>query len=44
MDFTHADAAPARELDAITWQTVRGPNAPVPPGHGWSPTDKDDDD
>ncbi len=30
MDFTHADAAPAERLDEITWQTVHGPQSPMP--------------
>jgi hypothetical protein len=30
MDFTHADAAPALQLDQITWKTVKGPNSIMP--------------
>ncbi|HZZ43740.1 MAG TPA: beta-propeller fold lactonase family protein [Tepidisphaeraceae bacterium] len=44
MDFIHADAAPAREVDEITWHLVRGPTAPLPHPHGWDSTSKDDDD
>lgn len=42
MDFAHADSAPARELDAITWRLIRGSDLPVPLGHNWSPEDDDD--
>ncbi|MGN6504876.1 MAG: hypothetical protein ACTHM6_04870, partial [Tepidisphaeraceae bacterium] len=31
MDFTRADQAPADELNAIIWKTVRGPTAEMPP-------------
>jgi YVTN family beta-propeller protein len=30
MDFSHADAAPAAELDEITWKTVKGASAAMP--------------
>jgi YVTN family beta-propeller protein len=45
MDFTHADAAPAQELDDIVWKTVKGPDSPAPRPRGMSKDkDKDDDD
>ena len=31
MDFTHADAAPANELNQIIWKSVRGEDAKMPP-------------
>jgi YVTN family beta-propeller protein len=43
MDFTHADAAPARELDEITWKSVKGTDLPVPKMRG-VPAGKEDDD
>jgi YVTN family beta-propeller protein len=49
MDFTHADAAPALELDQIVWKTVKGPESMMPQLHCTlsqpqnSSTDKDDD-
>jgi len=30
MDFTRADAAPADQLDEITWKTVKGPESSIP--------------
>ncbi len=30
MDFTHADAAPAKELDEITWKIVKGDRSKMP--------------
>jgi hypothetical protein len=33
MDFTHADAAPALELDQIVWKTVKGPESAMPIMH-----------
>src|SRR5262249_38512462 len=30
MDFTHADAAPARKLNEIIWHSVKGFDSPVP--------------
>ena len=49
MDFTHADAAPAAELDEITWKTIKGPTAEMPVMHRTLPGgdhdgDGDDDD
>jgi len=44
MDFTHADAAPAAELDEITWKTVKGPTAVMPVMHRTLPSGKCDDD
>ncbi len=44
MDFTHADAAPAAELDEITWKTVKGPTAVMPVMHRTLPSGKGDDD
>jgi hypothetical protein len=49
MDFTHADAAPALELDQIVWKTVKGPASAMPimrrtlPGEA-RPGGGDDDD
>ena len=43
MDFTHADAAPARRLNQIIWKTVKGPASEMPSPRG-VPTDVDDDD
>jgi hypothetical protein len=43
MDFTHADAAPAQELNRITWQTVHGPESKMPAPRGLSNKDDDDD-
>jgi hypothetical protein len=40
MDFSHADAAPARELNEIVWRTVKGPGSTMPAPRGWA----DDDD
>ncbi len=31
MDFTHADRAPADELNRIIWKTVKGTNSEMPP-------------
>jgi YVTN family beta-propeller protein len=36
MDFTHADAAPALELDDIIWKTVKGAGSEMPPPRGVS--------
>jgi hypothetical protein len=44
MDFTHADAAPAAELDEITWKTVKGPTAVMPVMRRTLPSGKGDDD
>ena len=44
MDFTHADAAPARELDEITWKSVKGTDLPVPKMRGVPGGKEDDDD
>jgi YVTN family beta-propeller protein len=46
MDFSHADAAPAAELDEITWKTVKGADALMPRMHQALPgaEGKDDDD
>jgi YVTN family beta-propeller protein len=33
MDFTHADAAPALQLDEIVWKTIKGPNTAMPSLH-----------
>jgi len=30
MDFTHADAAPAEEVNKIIWQSVKGASVPMP--------------
>jgi hypothetical protein len=43
MDFTHADAAPARRLNEIVWQTVKGPASRMPAPRG-RVDDEDDDD
>jgi Phosphoesterase family len=49
MDFTHADAAPAAELDEIVWKTVKGPESVMPimhrtlPGKEKEGNDDDDD-
>jgi len=43
MDFTHADAAPAAELDEITWKTVKGPTAVMPVMHRTLPRGEGDD-
>ena len=43
MDFTHADAAPARALNEIVWQTVKGTGSRMPAPRG-IPWDIDDDD
>jgi len=45
MDFTHADAAPALELDQIVWKTVKGPGSQMPVLHTTlsKPDDKDGD-
>jgi hypothetical protein len=44
MNFVHADAAPARELDEIVWHMMRGQKSPMPVMRGVSPRDADDDD
>ncbi|MGD0767805.1 MAG: alkaline phosphatase family protein [Tepidisphaeraceae bacterium] len=50
MDFTHADAAPALELDQIVWKTIKGPDSVMPimhrtlPGGVHPAGDNDDDD
>ncbi len=44
MDFTHADAAPARLSDEITWHTVRGANSKMPQIRGTNLGKVDDDD
>jgi len=49
MDFTHADAAPALELDQIVWKTIKGPESAMPIMHrtlpgGVHPTGGGDDD
>jgi len=51
MDFTHADAAPALELDQIVWKTIKGPESAMPIMHRTLPGgvhpgggDGDDDD
>jgi hypothetical protein len=44
MDFSHADAAPARELDEITWKLVKGIDAPMPKLRGMIPGKPEDDD
>ncbi|HUO10534.1 MAG TPA: alkaline phosphatase family protein [Phycisphaerae bacterium] len=49
MDFTHPDAAPAQEANAIIWKTVKGPNSEMPAPRNAIPTGKtaagkDDDD
>jgi len=41
MDFTHADNLPAREANEIIWQTVKGPQAKMPPPRGMA-GDEDD--
>jgi hypothetical protein len=43
MDFDHADAAPARELDEITWHLVKGPDLPMPKLRGMLNAREDDD-
>jgi YVTN family beta-propeller protein len=42
MDFSHEDAAPALELDEITWKTVKGPYSAMPKPRGLSPGQDDD--
>jgi DNA-binding beta-propeller fold protein YncE len=42
MDFTHADAAPARKLNEIVWRTVKGPAARMPTPRGRSDNEDDD--
>jgi YVTN family beta-propeller protein len=42
MDFTHADAAPAGELNQIIWQTIKGSTTPMPAPRGVK-SDGDDD-
>ena len=44
MDFAHADAAPAREANEITWKAIKGPDAPLPKIKGATPGKDDDDD
>lgn len=44
MDFTHADAAPAAELDEIVWKTVKGPASVMPIMHRTLPSKNGDDD
>ena len=44
MDFAHADAAPAREANEITWKAIKGPDAPLPKIRGATPGKDDDDD
>jgi len=43
MDFIHDDAAPAREVNEIVWQTVKGTGSRMPEPRG-SALGKDDDD
>jgi YVTN family beta-propeller protein len=46
MDFVHADAAPALELDDIIWKTVKGTDSEMPPPRqvgGGPPVDRDGD-
>ncbi len=43
MDFTHADAAPSRQLNEIVWQTIRGPRSQMPSPRGFA-TGQDEDD
>jgi YVTN family beta-propeller protein len=43
MDFSHADAAPARELDEITWHLVKGSDLPMPKLRGMLNARDDDD-
>jgi YVTN family beta-propeller protein len=44
MDFTHADAAPAQELNQIIWKTVNGPDSKMPAPRGVPGKDGDDQD
>ena len=41
MDFTHADAAPADEVNQIVWKTINGPQSQMPAPRGLA-TDDDD--
>jgi YVTN family beta-propeller protein len=43
MDFTHADAAPAFELNEIIWKTVKGADSKMPRPRGIGAMDDDDD-
>ena len=36
MDFTHADAAPSRQLNEIVWKTVKGPPSHMPAPRGFA--------
>jgi hypothetical protein len=42
MDFVHADAAPARELNEIIWKMVKGIHSEMPPPRGQTADDDDD--
>jgi YVTN family beta-propeller protein len=44
MDFTHADAAPARQADEIVWHTIKGANSKMPQWRGAALGKPDDDD
>ena len=41
MDFTHADAAPAKELDEITWKIMKGDRSKMPRLRGSTGDDDD---
>jgi DNA-binding beta-propeller fold protein YncE len=43
MDFSHADAAPAYELNQIIWKTVRGTSSEMPLPRGIDAGEEDDD-
>src|SRR5262249_42893903 len=43
MDFTHADAAPAKKLNEIIWHSIKGTNSQVPLPRGIPLGDDDDD-
>ncbi|HTQ39862.1 MAG TPA: hypothetical protein VMJ32_12610 [Pirellulales bacterium] len=43
MDFTHADAAPAKKVNEIIWRSIKGINSPVPLPRGIPIGDDDDD-
>jgi hypothetical protein len=50
MDFVHADAAPAAQLNDIIWKSVKGMDSTMPPPRNslvspiTPPKDDDDDD
>jgi YVTN family beta-propeller protein len=44
MDFTHADAAPALELDEIVWRSIKGSDSQMPLPHRTLPEPRDGDD